>query len=52
VREEEEALATSMVFLVAIYVAYRVGHWLGRKAEQRDLLRIISAQRIITHKEQ
>jgi hypothetical protein len=41
-----------MVFALGLYLAYRLGRWVGRRAEQRDLLRIISAQRIIQHKEQ
>jgi hypothetical protein len=48
-REEENALAIGLVFM--IYLAYRVGRWAGQRAEQKNLFRIISAQRI-THKEQ
>jgi hypothetical protein len=47
VREEE-----SLVVVLAIYLAYRLGRWVGRRAERQDLLRTISALRIIQHKEQ
>jgi hypothetical protein len=52
VTDWKEDDAQLMVFALGVYLAYRLGRWAGRRAERRDLFRIISAQRYIALKEQ
>jgi hypothetical protein len=43
---KEATQEEQLVLALVVFTTYRIGYWLGRKAEQRDLLRTIRALRI------